>query len=112
MIGDSWRVGLRRAGHADQDERGGLGFYAEGVPGSPAAPGRQGSGRPQIPGSAALLHRSQHHLAGVAHRVRCLEHGLETPFSARMALISVGVQALPDGSVKWVPLSVSTVWIL
>ena len=33
-------------------------------------------------------------------------------FSARMTLISVGVQALPDGSVKWVPLSVSTVWIL
>ncbi|GJE46085.1 hypothetical protein AEGHOMDF_5285 [Methylobacterium soli] len=33
-------------------------------------------------------------------------------FSACIALISPGVQVLPDGSVKCVPLSVSTVWIL
>src|ERR1700712_5145712 len=35
----------------------------------------------------------------------------KSTFSARIALISSGVQVLPDGSVKWVPLSVSTVWI-
>jgi transposase len=65
------------AGDADGHERGRLGHRSDGVPVGAVAAGREGSERPQVPGSGALLHRSQHHLAGAAGRVRRLEHGLE-----------------------------------
>ena len=76
-ICDSWRVGLEEAGHADGDDRGGLGIVLKVFRGLSLAAGRQGAGRPQVPGGAALLHAPQHHLAGPAGRVRTLEQHLE-----------------------------------
>ena len=50
----------------------------------------------------------------------CTENGLDFPSkqrtpgcrSAIMSLISAGDQVSPAGSVKWIPLSVRTVWTL
>src|SRR3954452_12237137 len=71
------------AGDADTDERGRLGRGPDGVPGGAAAAGRQGAGRPQVSERASLFHRSQHHVAGSAGRVRGLERRLEALLAAQ-----------------------------
>jgi Transposase DDE domain len=68
---------LGGAGHADADDRGGLGDGAGAVPRLPLAAGRQGPQRPSLPRGAALLRRPQHHLARSARGIRKLEFGVE-----------------------------------
>jgi transposase len=68
---------FEEADHADADDRRGLGNGGSGVPRLPLPAGRQRPERPQVPGSAALLLRPQHHLARSARGIRKLELGLE-----------------------------------
>src|SRR5918997_224240 len=82
-ICDSWRVGLRRADHADRDEGRRLGDRAGGVPGLALATRCQGPRRPPVSRGAALLHAAKHYLAGAAGRVRPLELGLEAVLAAQ-----------------------------
>jgi transposase len=77
VMSDSWRVGLGSADHVDADDGSGLGVGARRLQGGVLAARRQGPRRPSLPGSAALLHGSQHHLAGSAGPVREVELGLE-----------------------------------
>lgn len=56
-----------------------------GVPGGALAPGGQGARRSQVSGSAALFCGSQHHVAGFADGVWCLEQRLEAVLAAQPA---------------------------
>ena len=70
------------AGHADEDDRRGLGDSVGGVRRCAVGARRTRPQRSEVPGSAALLHGPQHYVAGVAGRVRQLEQRLEAVLAA------------------------------
>jgi hypothetical protein len=57
------------------------------------SPRRQGTGRPEVSGSAALFYGSQHYLAGASGAVRPLELNLETVLAAEPAPSSPSLSA-------------------
>ncbi len=69
------------ADDADEDDRGRMGLRCRAVPLLPVAAGGQRTGRPQIPGGAALFHGQQRVVAGFADGVRQVEQRLEAVFA-------------------------------
>ena len=64
-------------GDVHEDDGGGLGGGAGGIPAVPAGAGSKGEGRPSVSRGSALLCGAQHHLPSAAGAVRALELDME-----------------------------------
>src|SRR5262245_40537148 len=77
FFSDSWVVGFGRTDHAHHHDGSGLDHHFAGIPGVMLASWREGPGRPEVSGGAAVFHGPHHHLAGTAGAIRQLEQRLE-----------------------------------